>query len=69
MYTEAFEQLKKLLTTAPVLIIPEQGKGYVVYCDASKEGLGCILMQLEGVVAYAFCQLKIHERDYPTHDL
>ena len=50
---EAFKRLKKLLTTAPVLIIPEQGKGYVVYCDASKEGLGCVLMQLDRVVAYA----------------
>ena len=66
---EAFERLKKLLTTAPVLIIPEQGKGYVVYCDASKEGLGCVLMQLERVVAYASRQLKTHERSYPTHDL
>ncbi|MGI4568737.1 Ty3/Gypsy family RNase HI domain-containing protein, partial [Klebsiella pneumoniae] len=66
---EAFERLKKLLTTAPVLIIPEQGKGYVVYCDASKEGLGCVMIQLERVVAYASRQLKVHERNYPTHDL
>ena len=56
--TEAFERLKRLLTTAPVLIIPEQGKGYVVYCDACKEGLGCVLMQSERVVAYASRQLK-----------
>ena len=65
----AFERLKKLLTTAPVLIILEQGKGYMVYCDASKEGLGCVLMQLERVVAYASRQLKTHEHNYPTHDL
>ena len=41
----------------------------MVYCDTSKEGLGCVLMQLERVVAYASSQLKTHERNYPTHDL
>ena len=66
---EAFVKLKTLLTTAPVLIIPEQGKGYVVYCDACKEGLGCVLMQSGRAVAYASRQLKVHERNYPTHDL
>ena len=57
------------MTTAPVLIIPEQGKGYVVYCDACKEGLGCVLMQSERAVAYASRQLKVHEHNYPTHGL
>ena len=62
------EQLK-LLMAAPVLTIPEQGKGYTVYCDTSKEGMGGVLMQLERVVAYTSHQLKVHERNYPTHDL
>lgn len=66
---EAFEKLKTLLASAPILIITERGIGYVVYCDASKEGLGCVLMQLEKVVACASQQLKIHEKNYPTHDL
>ncbi|XP_058202900.1 uncharacterized protein LOC131317359 [Rhododendron vialii] len=65
----AFEELKKRLTTAPILIVPERGIGYSVYCDASKEGLGCVLMQLGRVVAYGSRQLKTHERNYPTHDL
>ncbi|KAK9125516.1 hypothetical protein Scep_014362 [Stephania cephalantha] len=66
---EAFAQLKKLLTTAPVLILPEAGKGFMVYTDASRMGLGCVLMQEKGTVAYASRQLKIHEKNYPTHDL
>lgn len=66
---EAFEKLKTLLTTAPILIIPERGIGYAVYCDASMEELGCVLMQLEKVIAYASRQLKVHEKNYPTHDL
>ncbi|WP_227642569.1 Ty3/Gypsy family RNase HI domain-containing protein, partial [Klebsiella pneumoniae] len=61
--------MKTLLTSAPILVIPERGLGYTVYCDASKEGFGCVLMQLAQVVAYASRQLKIHERNYPTHDL
>ena len=65
----AFQALKYRLTTAPVLIIPERGLGYAIYCDASYEGLGCVLMQTERVVAYGSRQLKTHERNYPTHDL
>ena len=65
----AFQELKKRLTSAPVLIIPERGLGYDVYCDASGDGLGCVLMQAGSVVAYGSRQLKPHERNYPTHDL
>src|SRR5436189_1894653 len=65
----AFQELKKRLTSAPVLIIPERGLGYDVYCDASGDGLGCILMQQGRVVAFGSRQLKVHERNYPTHDL
>ncbi|XP_057494185.1 uncharacterized protein LOC130779535 [Actinidia eriantha] len=65
----AFQQLKKRLTTAPVLVIPTRELGYAVYCDASHDGLGCVLMQEGKVVAYASRQLKPHEKNYPTHDL
>ncbi|XP_050373418.1 uncharacterized protein LOC126791060, partial [Argentina anserina] len=66
---EAFSKLKTRLTTAPVLTIPSSGGGYVIYSDASFQGLGCVLMQHGGVVAYGSRQLKIHEKNYPTHDL
>ena len=65
----AFAELKTRLTTAPVLVVPERGIGYEVYCDASGEGLGGVLMQKGRVVAYGSRQLKVHERNYPTHDL
>ncbi|KAG8474912.1 hypothetical protein CXB51_031631 [Gossypium anomalum] len=66
---QSFEELKKLLTEAPVLVQPESGKEFVVYSDASLNGLGCVLMQEGKVVAYASRQLKPYERNYPTHDL
>ena len=66
---QSFEELKKLLTEAPVLVQPELGKEFVVYSDASLNGLGYVLMQEGKVVAYASRQLKPHERNYPTHDL
>ncbi|KAA3461364.1 DNA/RNA polymerases superfamily protein [Gossypium australe] len=61
--------LKALLTEAPVLVQPESGKEFVIYSDESLNGLGCVLMQEEKVVAYASRQLKPHEKNYPTHDL
>ena len=57
----SFLELKKRLTTAPVLTLPEPLKSFVVYSDASKAGLGCVLMQEGKVVAYASRQLKDHE--------
>jgi hypothetical protein len=66
---EAFEQLKVLLTTAPVFAQPDIEKPFDVYCDASGSGLGCVLMQEGRVVAYASRQLRRHEEHYPTHDL
>jgi hypothetical protein len=66
---ESFQELKKKLTTAPILAVPETGKDYTVYCDASKNGLGCVLMQDRKVIAYGSRQLKPHEVNYPTHDL
>jgi hypothetical protein len=66
---EAFEQLKVLLTTTPVLAQPDINKPFDVYCDASGSGLGCVLMQEGRVIAYASRQLRQHEEHYPTHDL
>ncbi|XP_052736657.1 uncharacterized protein LOC128197864 [Vigna angularis] len=65
----SFQELKKRLTSAPVLVIPDTGKPFEVFCDASHQGLGCVLMQEKKVVAYASRQLKVHEKNYPTHDL
>ena len=66
---EAFQELKRRLTSAPILIVPERGQGYTMYCDALKVGLGCVLMQSGRVVAYGSHQLKNHEQNYPTHDM
>jgi hypothetical protein len=63
---EAFEQLKVLLTTAPVLAQPDIEMPFDVYCDASGSGLGCVLMQEGRVIAYASRQLRRHEEHYPT---
>ena len=65
----AFQELKTLLTTAPVLILPDPSQPYEVYTDASLMGLGCVLMQNGKVIAYASRQLRPHEVNYPTHDL
>ena len=61
--------LKELLTSALVLTLPSGDEEYTVYCDASRVGLGCVLMQNGKVIAYASRQLKKHEQNYPTHDL
>ncbi|WVZ52745.1 LOW QUALITY PROTEIN: hypothetical protein U9M48_003775 [Paspalum notatum var. saurae] len=66
---DGFRELKKLLTTAPVLAQPDVTKPFDVYCDASGQGLGCVLMQEGRVIAYASRQLRKHEANYPTHDL
>jgi len=65
----SFLELKKRLTSAPVLILPNPKESFVVYCDASKMGLGGVLMQNRQVMTYASRQLKAHEKNYPTHDL
>ena len=56
----AFQELKRKLTSAPIMIVPERGQRYTVYCDASKDGLGCVLMQSGRVVAYSSRRLKNH---------
>ena len=65
----SFEKLKAFLTEAPVLTQLTYGKKYVIFSDASLNGLGCVLMKEGKVVAYALRQLKPHEKNYPTHDL
>jgi hypothetical protein len=66
---ESFEMLKQKLTTTPVLVLPDVHKPFSMYCDASYTGLGYVLMQEGKVVAYSSRQLKVHEKNYPTHDL
>jgi hypothetical protein len=61
--------LKKKLTTTTMLILPDVHKPFLVYCDASYTCLGCVLMQEGRVVAYSSRQLKVHDSNYPTHDL
>ena len=65
----SFERLKEALITAPILALPTESGDYVVYTDASRQGLGCVLMQTGRVIAYASRQLRPHEMNYPTHDL
>ncbi|KAI3809203.1 hypothetical protein L1987_25173 [Smallanthus sonchifolius] len=66
---EAFQLLKQKLCNASILTLPDGNDDLVVYCDASNQGLGCVLMQRGKVIAYASRQLKIHEKNYTTHDL
>ncbi|GJS80504.1 putative reverse transcriptase domain-containing protein [Tanacetum coccineum] len=65
----AFQLIKQKLCSALILALPERSEDFVVYCDASYKGLGAVLMQREKVIAYASRQLKVHEKNYTTHDL
>ena len=65
----SFQELKKRLTSALILVLPIDDVGFTVYCDASRICLGAVLMQNGRIIAYASQQLKIHEKNYPTHDL
>ena len=58
---KAFQTLKRRLTSTPILIVPKRGQRYAVFCDASKDGLGCVLIKSGRVVAYGSQQLKNHE--------
>ena len=66
---KSFAELKAKLTTALVLTLPEGSDGYVIYCDSSRVGLGCVLMQRDKVIAYVSRKLKVHEKNYLTHNL
>ncbi|GJS09012.1 putative reverse transcriptase domain-containing protein [Tanacetum coccineum] len=65
----AFQLLKQKVCSALILALPEGSENFVVYCDASHKGLDVVLMQREKVIAYASHQLKVHEKNYTTHDL
>jgi hypothetical protein len=65
----SFQELKKRLMTAPILVMPDMEKPFSIYCDTSGKGLGCVLIKEGHVVAYASRQLREHEVHYPTHDL
>jgi hypothetical protein len=66
---KSFQELKETLCTAPVLALPEMNKPYEIYADASKKGLGGVLMQEKRVITYISKKLKPHKQNYPTHDL
>ena len=66
---ESFQALKDRLTSPPVLAPPDTQKDFVIYCNASRQGLGCVLMQERKVIAYGSRQLRPHEENYPVHDL
>jgi hypothetical protein len=65
----SFQELKKQLMAAPILVMPDMEKSFSIYCGVSGQGLGCVLMQDGHVVAYASWQSRKHEAHYPTHDL
>ena len=66
---ESLQELKKRLSTAPVLSLPNNTENFVIHCDTSYRGLSCVLMQHRKVIAYASSQLKDYEKKYPTYDL
>nr|GEX01035.1 putative reverse transcriptase domain-containing protein [Tanacetum cinerariifolium] len=66
---KTFRILKDNLCNAPILLLPDRAEDFMFYCDASNQGLGCVLMHKGKVIAYASWQLKIHEKNYTTHDL
>jgi hypothetical protein len=68
-YEASFQELKKRLTTALILVMPDMEKSFSIYCDAPGQGLGCVLIQDDRVVAYASRQLRKNEANYLTHDL
>ncbi|GJZ99863.1 retrotransposon protein, putative, ty3-gypsy subclass [Tanacetum coccineum] len=68
-HLKAILELLKKEESAPILALPQGAENFIVYCDASHKGLGAVLMQKEKVIAYASRQLKIHEKNYTTHDL
>ncbi|GJU61976.1 ribonuclease H-like domain-containing protein [Tanacetum coccineum] len=68
-FIENFSKIAKSLTILTQKSLPDRPEDFVVYCDVSGIGLGCVLMQRGKVIAYASRQLKIHEKNYTTYDL
>ncbi|GJW58425.1 putative reverse transcriptase domain-containing protein [Tanacetum coccineum] len=68
-FIEGYSKIAKPMTNVPILALPEGSDDFIVYCDASIKGLGVVLMQREKVIFYASRQIKIHEKNYTTHDL
>ena len=68
-YESSFQELKNRLVLVPILALLVSGKEFIVYSDASIQGLGCVLMQEGRVIAYGSRQLKPHENNYPVDDL
>ena len=66
---ERFQKLKTLLTTASILALPLKHNDFIVYCDASHSRFGIVLMQDKNVIGYVLRQLKVLEKNCPTHDL
>ncbi|GKB77716.1 putative reverse transcriptase domain-containing protein [Tanacetum coccineum] len=66
---ESFQSLKDNLCNASIFSLPDEPEDFLVYCDASNQGLGCVLMQRGKGITYALRKLKIHEKNYTTHDL
>ncbi|XP_070036685.1 uncharacterized mitochondrial protein AtMg00860-like [Nicotiana tomentosiformis] len=65
---ERFQKLKTALTTTLVFVLPSGSGSYIVYCNATRVGIGCVLIQYGRVIAYASCQLKLHEKNYLVYD-
>ena len=68
-HEQGFQELKKRLTTTLIHALPEGTKGFFIYSDVSHQRLGCVLIQNGKVITYASRQLKLHDKNYPTHDL
>ena len=66
---KSFQEMKKWLTTAPTFTLREGTQDFVVYCNASRVRLGCLLMKNNNVIVYASRQLKVHKKNYPTYHL
>ena len=66
---QSFQELKRWLVVIPILIIQEGEDRFVILCDVMGQGLGAVLIRYGRMVAYASCQLKDFEKNYPTHDL
>ena len=63
------QEFKDKITSALVFTVPEDNEGFIGYCDSSEVGLGCVLLQHGKMIEYAYRKLKVHEKNYPTHEL